>query len=77
MAKRLPAQTVTWFGLITLLLSLGQTARADSYSDSWGPAVGTVLPVLAAPDQTGAVRSLDTLSGEQGLLLFLVRSADW
>ncbi len=50
---------------------------ADDYSDGWGPAVGSRLPVLEAPDQTGRVRHLADLSGEQGLLLFLNRSADW
>ena len=34
-------------------------------------------PLLEAPDQNGVVRTLADLSGEQGLLLFLNRSADW
>lgn len=59
-----------------LLLSSGG-AWASEFSDSWGPAVGSTLPVLEAPDQTGTVRTLDDLAGEQGLLLFLNRSADW
>ena len=58
-----------------LLSSAG--AWASEYSESWGPAVGSVLPVLEAPDQTGTVRTLADLTGEQGLLLFLNRSADW
>lgn len=62
-------------GLTTLLASGG--ILASDYSDSWGPALGSTLPVLSAPDQTGAIRTLDDLAGEQGLLLFLNRSADW
>ena len=52
-------------------------AAADEYADSWGPVLGSPMPLLAAPDQTGTVRTLEDLSGDQGLLLFLSRSADW
>ena len=50
---------------------------ADEYSDGWSLPLGTPAPAIAAPDQSGAERSLDSLAGERGLLLFLVRSADW
>ncbi len=59
------------------LLSATASVWASEYSETWGPDVGSQLPVLEAPDQTGQVRTLDDLTGEQGLLLFLVRSADW
>ena len=68
---------------IAMLAGLGgalfstSAAWASEYSEGWGPAVGSQLPVLEAPDQTGTIRTLDDLSGEQGLLLFLNRSADW
>ena len=39
--------------------------------------MGASAPAIAALDQSGAERSLDSLAGERGLLLFLVRSADW
>ena len=52
-------------------------ALADEYSDGWGLPLGTPAPAISAPDQSGAERSLDSLAGERGLLLFLVRSADW
>lgn len=65
-----------WLAAITCLLVAGGVL-ADEYADGWGPAVGSRLPVLEAPDQTGTVRTLADLSGEQGLLLFLARSADW
>ena len=50
---------------------------ADDYSNGWSLPVGAPAPAIAATDQSGAVRSLDSLAGERGLLLFLVRSADW
>ena len=52
-------------------------AIADDYSDQWGPQIGSQLPVLEAYDQAGVLRNLDNLSGENGLLLILSRSADW
>lgn len=61
--------------LSSLMLSAG-AALADEFSESWGPDVGSVVS-LEAPDQTGTPRTLDDLAGEQGLLLFLNRSADW
>lgn len=42
-----------------------------------GPAVGAGLPALGLPDQTGRVRMLVDLAGENGLLLLVFRSADW
>ena len=59
-----------------LLLSSGGV-WAGEFAESWGPAVGSTVPVLEAPDQTGTLRTLEDLAGEQGLLLFLNRSADW
>lgn len=52
-------------------------ASAREYSDGWGPPVGSALPVLEAYDQAGELRSLESLAGDKGLLLFLNRSADW
>ena len=60
-----------------LVFGLGGAVHAEDYSAGWGPAVGTTMPLLSAPDHAGAARTLDNLAGEQGLLLFLSRSADW
>ena len=57
--------------------ALAVSAGASEYEDAWGPAVGTAMLPIAAADQTGAVRDLASLTGERGLLLFMVRSADW
>jgi hypothetical protein len=68
------------FLLQGLLIGTGLIANvaiADDYSDQWGPEIGSDLPVLEAFDQAGTLRTLDNLSGAQGLLLFLNRSADW
>ena len=42
-----------------------------------GVAVGDEAPPFTLPDQTGARRTLEELTGERGLLLAFVRSADW
>ncbi|MDP6375487.1 MAG: redoxin domain-containing protein [Pseudomonadales bacterium] len=59
-----------------LLLGAGWT-QAGEYAGGWGPAVGAMAPTIEANDQTGAVRSLDSLAGKRGLLLFMNRPADW
>jgi len=43
-----------------------------------GPRIGAKIPDMGTPsDQTGKQRSLSSLMGEKGLVLFFVRSADW
>ncbi len=65
-----------------LLVGCGQAdtsaaSPVDDYVSAWGPDVGSSMPMLEAPDQTGVVQNLAKLSGESGLLLVLSRSADW
>ncbi len=43
-----------------------------------GPDVGQPFGnALATPDEAGKVRSLDSVMGERGAVVFFVRSADW
>lgn len=67
--------------VLTLTTSVGAAGAAASpeprYVDLWGPALGSELPLLDAVDHTGERRRLADLAGQRGLLLFLVRSADW
>ena len=60
-----------------LLSMLPGLAFAGDYADTWGPPAGTVAPAILAEDQSGTARGLDSLTGANGLLLVLVRSADW
>ncbi|MEM1229111.1 MAG: hypothetical protein AAGI15_01135 [Pseudomonadota bacterium] len=64
-------------GVLALLLLNVPALADDDYSRDWGPAAGTPLPLLSAPDQGGTTRTLADLTGRKGLLLLLVRSADW
>ena len=59
------------------LAGIAGSAWADGYSQQWAPPVGTPMPVLDASDHTGTPRSFENLAGENGLLIFLNRSADW
>jgi hypothetical protein len=63
--------------VLAVLSGLSGGAYGSEYSSNWGPAVGSQLPVLEAYDQSGQLRTLVDLSGENGLLLFMSRSADW
>lgn len=59
-----------------LALLLAATACADN--EVPGPAVGEAFPhALEAPDQNGETRTLAGLYGENGAVVFFVRSADW
>ena len=43
-----------------------------------GPAIGSKVPSIGMPqDETGRARSLDSLMGEKGMVLFFFRSAAW
>ena len=58
-------------------LSLVAPALANPAYDL-GPAVGTKVPAIGTPqDETGAPRSLSSLAGEKGTVLFFFRSAAW
>lgn len=69
------------FVMVCMTLGLAGLARAaddaSNYANEWGPRVGTSIPVLDAPDHTGERRTLADLAGDNGLLIFLNRSADW
>ncbi len=62
---------------LALMLLGAAGVAADDYQDDWGPAVGSAMPAIDAPDHTGAPRALADLTGAKGLLLFVNRSADW
>lgn len=57
--------------------AVAEVSTAGDYASVWGPTVGSPLPLLAANDHTGTAQSLDSLTGDKGLLLVFSRSADW
>ncbi len=67
---------------LALAASLGWLVLASlpliAAPQEFGPAIGAKAPDIGTPpDQTGAPRSLASLMGEKGLVLFFFRSADW
>lgn len=60
-------------------LALAQAAAAPRAPDpaGLGPAVGQRVPPFEAPDQSGRLRDLASLAGDNGLVLVFYRSADW
>ena len=54
-----------------------EAATEQTFASAWGPATGSQIPKLAASDHTGQPQTLDSLSGDKGLLLVFSRSADW
>jgi peroxiredoxin len=50
----------------------------ENASFDLGPPVGSPAPTIGTPpDQTGKPRTLASLMGDKGLVLFFFRSADW
>ena len=66
------------FVFAALLTALAQLSYAESdYAASWGPSVGSTVPLMSASDQNGQIQNLDTLMGSRGLLFVFNRSVDW
>lgn len=62
--------------LTVALAVMGPSLAAEA--QDLGPPVGAKVPDIGTPpDQTGTQRSLSSLMGEKGLVLFFFRSADW
>ncbi len=70
-----------WLFIGILAMCLSATAGAQTLEpvdvSALGPQVGETVPDFALPDQTGAVRTLDSIMGERGAMVVFHRSADW
>lgn len=67
------------FKIAALFLALGLAAPAlANPAYDLGPAVGAKVPAIGTPqDETGMPRTLESLAGEKGTVLFFFRSAAW
>jgi peroxiredoxin len=64
-------------GVALFALIAGPSLPVNAAEDL-GPAIGARAPDIGSPsDQTGAPRTLQSLMGQNGLVLFFFRSADW
>ena len=66
-------------GTAAVLLSGAAEAQTLEPIDvsALGPQVGEAVPDFALPDQTGTIRTLDSIMGERGAMIVFHRSADW
>ncbi len=64
--------------ILAVMLLPAATVADERYALDRGPAVGQPIPHdLATLDQTGTARDLQTLTGENGLVLLFSRSLSW
>jgi hypothetical protein len=61
----------------TLLALAGAMTQIPLPPLDVGPAIGEAVPRFEAPDQDGRLRTFEDLKGPNGLVLLVVRSADW
>jgi hypothetical protein len=54
-----------------------QSARTPIDVHALGPQVGDRVPDFSLPDQTGTVRTLDSIMGPNGAMIVFHRSANW
>lgn len=67
-------------GLATLSGGASQSpasARTKIDVSKLGPQVGERVPGFSLKDQTGTVRTLQSIMGRKGAMLVFIRSADW
>ncbi len=64
-------------GLGTFMLRAQRELDPFDQNVTTGPEVGERIPDFQAPDQFGNQRDLDSVSGPDGAMVFLYRSADW
>jgi peroxiredoxin len=68
---------IKYIAALLCVIDLAAPVAAQSAFDL-GPPTGTKAPTIGTPlDETGKPRSLDSLMGEKGLVLFFFRSAAW
>ena len=49
----------------------------SEYTSTWGPSTGESLPELTVRNPAGDLKQFADLTGEEGLLIFFVRSTNW
>jgi hypothetical protein len=63
--------------LLLLALACAGAAFGQAVPVNPGPAVGARAPEFQLSDQHGLSRDVRSLAGPKGLMLVLIRSADW
>ncbi len=71
-------RSLAWTLAFVLAAAFSAAPAATASAQEFGPSIGAKVPDIGTPpDQTGAARTLASLMGDKGLVLFFFRSADW
>jgi hypothetical protein len=62
---------------VLMLVQLQAQERTRIDVSRLGPQVGSRVPDFKLPDQSGTVRTLQSIMGRRGAMLVFIRSADW
>ena len=68
---------IAFMALAAVHTNAQQQARAKIDVSKLGPQVGDKVPDFSLPDQTGTVKTLQSIMGPKGAMLLFIRSADW
>ncbi len=63
--------------LLFFPVSIIAQGRSPIDVHSLGPQVGDTVPEFNLPDQSGQMRTLESIQGSNGAMLLFHRSADW
>ena len=74
---RLVAAALFCLGLVSAAAQPPAAPELGRDVQTVGPQVGATIPSFTLPDQTGRLRSLESLMGPKGAMLVFFRSADW
>ena len=75
---RRPLRAIRRLLVAGALMGIANVSLADEeYASAWGPAVGSMAPLLAAEDQHGNQQTVASLTGTSGFLFVFNRSVDW
>lgn len=70
------AHVIVFLTLAAVYMS-AQQGRATIDVSKLGPQVGEKVPDFSLPDQTGTIKTLQSIMGPKGAVLVFIRSADW
>ena len=70
--------TTIFFLLLSAICGLANAENRTAIDvHSLGPQVGENVPDFSLPDQSGRIRTLQSIMGPNGAMLLFHRSADW
>jgi hypothetical protein len=75
--RKLVYLAIAVIALAAVRTNAQQQGRVKIDVSKLGPQVGDKVPDFSLPDQTGTVKTLQSIMGPKGAMLLFIRSADW